>query len=81
MGMIDPDFFSVVFLLRCPYCGDKLERFEVGDKHMAYRHNDAGRTWCHQSNMWFGKFYTHISNVGFIYEGIRGFFEVERRMP
>jgi hypothetical protein len=57
MGVIDPDWFTVVFFQRCPYCNDKLRR-EIYHNRTEYYHADNGRGWCKDSNFFNGVFYT-----------------------
>jgi hypothetical protein len=70
--MVDPDYFSVVFLKQCPYCGDKLKIIDTIKSITEYGHNDAGRTWCYQTNFFWGDFWIDRNNLGVLYEGKPG---------
>lgn len=65
----DYDLFHVVFLRRCPWCGDKLER-EVWKKVTYYRHAEY-RGWCYHTNFVYGKFYMRQGTLE-LNEGIPG---------
>jgi len=68
---IDPDLYEVVFLNRCPFCGDKLKR-EWHDYYTLYKHNDAGRTWCKDTNFFYGFFRVTRMNPFFLNTGYDG---------
>jgi hypothetical protein len=68
MTNLDPDWYEVVFLRQCPFCGDPLGRsFEKG--HTLYYHNGGYRGWCKTSNFVNGTFRITKSNPWFLNDG------------
>lgn len=62
-------FHSVVDLLVCPYCGDKMSREQYSKTTILYRHAGGYRGWCYDTNMYFGNFYTREGKPNFLGEG------------
>ena len=66
----DPDWFEVVFLKRCPYCGDKLK--SIWHPHYTMYKHYQYRGWCYHTNMYFGTFTVNRRNPTFLNPGHDG---------
>jgi hypothetical protein len=66
--IMDEDWYEVVFLRQCPFCGDLLRKSDEGG-HALYYHDGQYRGWCKGTNFTNGVFRITKANPWFLNDG------------